>query len=275
MSSIHPTDDATVEALLKERYARQQDTAEPAELELVARYVDGQVSGAERARVEAILSADPELAETVALARDAAGEQKVVSLGAARRERKRPPMSFYVAIAAAVVAVIGVSVFVGQGGPGAADEAPMAGAGLGPGAATDHLIVHARGDDGELTLTMGGETPAAGATLRLEYTAKLPGHLMVVEVDATGALTVLYPDGGDRAAAIPAARRGVLDGSPTIGDHAGCAWVIGVFSGEPFGRDQVATALGQVALGATVGCAPPELDAALPFARSIEAWPLK
>ncbi|TNF29126.1 MAG: hypothetical protein EP329_16515, partial [Deltaproteobacteria bacterium] len=90
MSSTHPIDESTVEALLRERYARQRTTPEPAELELVARYVDGEVSGAERAQVEALLAADPELAETVALAQDAAGEQKVVSLAARRATPRRP-----------------------------------------------------------------------------------------------------------------------------------------------------------------------------------------
>ena len=272
-STQRPIDDPMVEALLRERYAAQRATPEPAELELVARYLDGSVSADERARVEALFDADPELAEAAALARDEAGERKVVSLGAARQARKRPPMSFMIAMAAGILAVVGVSFYVG-GGPASHDEPAISGAGVGVGASGDQLIVHVRGASGEAALSMGGPLPVAGDTLTFEYSAKLPGHLMVVEVDGAGAVRVLYPAEGEAAPAIAPSHREALPPTPKVGDRQGCAWIVGVFSDTPFTRAELDSAGLAEATAATVDCAAPGFDGRLPFARSVVSWPV-
>ncbi|PKN59100.1 MAG: hypothetical protein CVU56_02580 [Deltaproteobacteria bacterium HGW-Deltaproteobacteria-14] len=262
-----------VEALLRERYAAQRATPEPAQLELVARYLDGDVSADERARVDALFDADPELAEAAALARDEAGERKVVSLGAARQARKRPPMAFMVAMAAAILAVVGVSLYVG-GGPASHDETPMSGAGVGVGASGDQLIVRVHGPGGDSALSVGGPLPQAGDTLTLEISAKLPGHLMVVELDGAGAVRVIYPTEGDAAAAVAPTRREALPPAAKVGERRGCAWIVGVFSDRPFTRAELDAAGLADATAATVDCAPLGLGARLPFARSVVSWPV-
>lgn len=92
----------------KLRATKQVAGAEPRDLESVARWMDGDLKGAEAERVRQRVEADPKMGEVVARLRDAEGEQKVVpfQLGAKPKKKVVPAVLAAIGVLAAAAVVL-------------------------------------------------------------------------------------------------------------------------------------------------------------------------
>jgi len=111
MDAGHDDTSPEMKALLERHMRRSKAVAgpEPKDLEAIARWVDGDLTATEAAKVEARVAGDDELREVVARLRDAEGERKVVPLTLGARPKKKILPAAFVAggvLAAAAAALI-------------------------------------------------------------------------------------------------------------------------------------------------------------------------
>lgn len=120
-----------MQALLERRMRRPSRVAgaEPKDMERIARWVDGELSGAEAAKVAARVEADPEMRETVARLRDADGEQKIIPFSLGAKPKKKVMPAVFAAIG--VLAVAAVVLIVAR--PATTKPSGELGAGVGGG----------------------------------------------------------------------------------------------------------------------------------------------
>lgn len=270
-----PLDDAGIEALLRARYRAQaaDADAEHADLETVARLFDGDASAEERARAQAALDADPTLSEAFATLRDADGEQKVVSFAAARtaresRRARQPGRAWYGAIAAAIIATIGIIAYTTTG-PGPGRDGASIGAGFGAAGAGDRLTLQVVDPQDGARALAPDAVPGPDDALAWEVTAVMPGHVALFQVQSSGAVHLLNKPA--EAGASHAIDKGVSappPGRDRLVEGAGCQWVVAVFSNQAFAvRDASAALAGAPRDAATCRLGP--LEPALPWARTI------
>jgi hypothetical protein len=74
---------------------------------------------------------------------------------------------------------------------------------------------------------------SAGDALRFSYEASENGHLLVLDVDGRGDVSVLYPYGASRSAPISAGDTTFLPGSVVLDDAPGPELLVAVFSPKP------------------------------------------
>lgn len=126
-------------------------------------------------------------------------------------------------------------------GPGETAAAPVA------------LEVFAR--RGEQVFAVSSQTPLeAGDAIR--FVIRKPpalGHLLVVGVDAGGAVTVYHPFGGARSAELGADGRVEVTGSITLDDRPGPERLFALLSRQPIALGAVKPALDELAAGGAAG----------------------
>ncbi len=82
-----------------------------------------------------------------------------------------------------------------------------------------------------------------GDALRFSYQAANDGYLLVLEVDANGKVTSLYPLRGVASAAIHSRPGDFLPGSVVLDDAPGPEWLVAVFSRAPIRVDSLSKTL--------------------------------
>lgn len=77
------------------------------------------------------------------------------------------------------------------------------------------------------------ERLVTGDRLGMFYSARRAGHLMVVNLDSAGNLSLLYPAGQETSAEMrPGTRISLPDGA-IVREGTGCEWIVAVFSEDP------------------------------------------
>jgi hypothetical protein len=112
------------------------------------------------------------------------------------------------------------------------------------------LTFHVRTAEGVADGQPGG-TYHPGDAIQLRYTSPKPGHLVVVSLDARGAVTPFY-DADGRSLNVAPGTAELLDGSVVLDDALGTERIIGCFSETPLSTATVISA-GQAALQAAQG----------------------
>ncbi len=72
-----------------------------------------------------------------------------------------------------------------------------------------------------------------GDRLGMFYSAEMSGRLMVVNRDASGEISLLYPAGGKASGPVSAGKEISLSDGALVRDGSGCEWIIAVFSDAP------------------------------------------
>ncbi len=104
---------------------------------------------------------------------------------------------------------------------------------------------------GEPVLASAGMHVAAGDRLRFHYGARAEGHLMIVDVDGAGEVSVFHPFGDEAAARVAAGQRGVLPETIALDNGPGPERIAAIFRATPFTLKDVRTWLGNPPSGAT------------------------
>lgn len=78
-----------------------------------------------------------------------------------------------------------------------------------------------------------GERLREGDALRFGYRAERPGHLMVLDLDASGAASLFVPFEGTGSIPVTPGGDALLEGSVTLDDAVGAEWLFAVFSDRP------------------------------------------
>ncbi|MFT7578892.1 MAG: hypothetical protein ACI9MR_000554 [Myxococcota bacterium] len=274
--------DAQTTALLAARFRSFEPGAEHPEMELLSRYAAGDVTDAEADRARAILAETPELAEATALLMDMEGEQKVVSLGARRgtaiqraalRRHAAAPRALWGAIAAVVIAAVGIGVFASRdAGPGDTGANSNMGAVFGGSTAGDQLTVMVRRDGKRMVLGAEGVQADAGEALEAHLAMPSGGHVAVIRYDGARGLTPIMTDSGGEGVGLDQNATKILS-IPPVAEPPGsgqCQWVVAVFANGTFSEAALRDGLAQAAI-TTEDCVLSGLETALPFARSTRA----
>ena len=265
--------DAEVANLLAARYGQADHGVENDKLELVARYLDGTLVGADADAALAVLDDDAELKAAFQLAathrRQDTGQPKITSLADARaRRRREAPKAWYGAIAAAAILAIGAVIFMTGDRPGS--QRAGLGAGFGGAGAGDtmHVIVER---DGQRTRLERAGQPQPGDRWLVETRTALPGFVSAAVVAPDGAVTPIGTDEALKAtfdagqpAVIPVPADAVRAG------ETGCLWIVAAVTNEPVDAAAFATAAKTMRFDAKT-CVVRQVDATFSFARTVRA----
>jgi hypothetical protein len=108
-------------------------------------------------------------------------------------------------------------------------------------------------------------------SLGMFYTAKEDGFLMVINMDNSRNVSLLYPVGQTESGAIRAGKEVSLSDGALVQAGSGCEWVVAAFSDAPIQLKEMT----RVLKGAAVSKRPCDLKVSVPAARTVRVLPFR
>ncbi len=223
----------------------------PSEL-VLDRYVAGEVSASERARVEAYMAASEDARQAVEARRrfpDGSDADRIWARVEARLRRPEAPPQApwwrrWLGPSALSLAVAALVLFAIRPWDPGADVVTVKGGFA--------FVVHRQTAAGS-ELFIAGDPARAGDVLRFELALAEPGQVLVIDQDPHGVLSVAWPLDAAEETRMVAAERRVLDGAVELDAVVGDTWLHAVTCRDPHRLDDF-SARGPGALTLPSGC---------------------